>query len=397
MKDFKKKTRVYALKNAIAHGGKAVQGAVIAGLFAEGLKPTDMKKYGKDISEIIKEINKLSVEDQKKELDKSKVSVSEREVREGLEELPGASKGVVMRFSPSPSGALHIGHALAIGINFVYVKKYGGKFICRIEDTNPDNIYPKAYKMIEDEVKWLCDNKVKVVVQSERMKIYYAYAEKFIKKGSYVCTCSGDEFREFVKEKKNCPCRGKSVKENLGDWKKMLAPKGFKPGEAVLRFKSDMTDKNPAMRDFPLARINENSHPKQKKKYRVWPLMNLSVTADDIEMKMTHIIRGKDHQDNAKRQEKMYKILGKKYPWAGYIGKWHVEDLKMSTTAIKEGIESGKYSGWNDKNLLTVASLKKQGYKPEAFLGIAEQRGLSEVDKVLSKKDVFEILDNFNK
>ena len=61
-------------------------------------------------------------------------------------------------------------------------------------------------------------------------------------------------------------------------WKKMLDKNGFKEGEAVLRFKSSMKNKNPALRDFPLARINLTKHAKQGNKYRVWPLMNLAVT-----------------------------------------------------------------------------------------------------------------------
>lgn len=92
-----------------------------------------------------------------------------------------------------------------------------------------------------------------------------------------------------------------------------LPKENYKVGEAVLRFKSSMQDSNPAMRDFPLARINESEHPKQKKKYRVWPLMNLAVSVDDIELGMTHIIRGKDHMDNAKRQKKIFDILERNF------------------------------------------------------------------------------------
>jgi len=66
--------------------------------------------------------------------------------------------------------------------------------------------------------------------------------------------------------------------------------------------------------DFPLARINENSHPKQGKKYRVWPLMNLCVTYDDMEQRCTHIIRGKEHRDNALRQEIIFDALKIKKP-----------------------------------------------------------------------------------
>ena len=112
---------------------------------------------------------------------------------------------------------------------------------------------------------------MKVIIQSDRMKLYYEYAEKFIKKKvAYICTCTSEKFKEFVDKKVNCPRRKLSVKENLEKWKKMLDKKGFNEGEAVLRFKSDMKDKNPAMRDFPLARINLTKHPKQANKYRVW-------------------------------------------------------------------------------------------------------------------------------
>ncbi|MCK5044085.1 glutamate--tRNA ligase, partial [Candidatus Pacearchaeota archaeon] len=287
-KELEKKARAYALKNAVMYDGKAQQGSVISSLFNEGLKRDDVKKHAKKISEIIKEVNSLSLKEQKKEFEKLKEIISTREIREGLAELPDVSKsGVVMRFAPSPSGAMHIGHAMTACISFLYVKKYGGKFYVRIEDTNPENIYESAYKLLKKDSEWLFDKIAKIIIQSDRMNLYYKYAEKLLKKNSaYVCTCSGDDFREFAKKQINCPCRKLNVKENLERWKKMLDKKGYKSGDAVLRFKSDMKHKNPAMRDFPLARINLTPHPRQKKKYRVWPLMNLSVTVDDIEMKM---------------------------------------------------------------------------------------------------------------
>ena len=75
--------------------------------------------------------------------------------------------------SPSPSGALTLGHIITIGPNFLYAKKYRGKFYIRIEDTNPENIYKPAYKMIEKEAKWLCNNKVEVIIQSKRMSFQH--------------------------------------------------------------------------------------------------------------------------------------------------------------------------------------------------------------------------------
>jgi glutamyl-tRNA synthetase len=404
MKDLEKKAKAYALKNAIAYGGVARAGSVISSLFNEGLKKSETGKYSKRINEIILEVNSLSLQEQKKEFKKLEKKVSHREAREGLPELPNARKGkVVMRFAPSASGPMHIGHALTASISYLFVKHYGGKFYVRIEDTNPENIYKQAYKMIEKESEWLFNKKAKILIQSDRMDLYYKYAEKLIRNGeAYVCRCKAERFRELVSKKKSCHCREADVNKNLERWNKMLSfdsKKNYKEGEAVLRLKSNPKDPNPAMRDFPLARINTTSHPRTKKKYRVWPLMNLAVAVDDIELKMTHIIRAKDHRDNAERQKRIYTALGlgKKVPWAGFLGRIKFKDMDLSTSKMRQAIEAKKYSGWADKELPTIASLKARGYKPHAFWKFAERIGLSENDKVMDKKEFFILLDNFNR
>lgn len=392
-----KKAREYALKNAVGHDGKAQQGAVISALFNEGLKKDEVKKYVKKISEIVNKVNKISLEKQKEEFELVKDDISERHGREGLEELPGAKKGkVVMRFRPSPSGPLHIGHIISNMASSLYIKKYGGKFYVIIDDTDPETTLSEAYKNIPKDCDWIFGNVYKYLNASDRIPLYYFYAEKLIRKNAaYVCSCSGDKFREYSERMENCPCRNNEMKENIYRWNKML--KDAKEGEFVLRFKSGMKNKNPAMRDFPLARINLTSHPLQKKKYRVWPLMNLAVTVDDIELKMTHIIRGKDHRDNAERQKMIYKVLGKKFPWTFFIGRFKFTDLILSKRKITKAIQSGEYSGADDIRLPTITSLKKQGYKPEDFARFIEQRGLNQVDKVMSSNEFFTLLNSFNK
>lgn len=396
IKNLDKKIRAYALKNALSHGGKASAGSVVAALFVEGLKKENVKDVMPKIEQEIKKIGQLSLKDQEKEFNELRELVSEREIREGLPELPNVSKkGVVMRIAPSPSGPLHVGHAIVAGLCVSYVKRYGGTFYVRIEDTNPENIDPKAYDLITKDATWLYPPS-KIIIQSDRMEIYYSYVEKLIKKNAvYVCTCSGDAFREFSKEKENCPCRNASASETKKRWKQMF--EAFRPGEAVLRFKSSMSHPNPAMRDFPLARINETPHPLAKKKYRVWPLMNLAVSVDDIELGMTHIIRGKDHRDNAERQKMLFEVLDKKYPWAKFIGRVHFKDFVLSTTDMRKGISEKKYSGWDDSKLPTLLSFKKQGYRPEAFLKFAESVSTGENDKIMEKKEFLTMLKGFNK
>jgi len=158
-----------------------------------------------------------------------------------------------------------------------------------------------------------------------------------------------------------------------------------------------MQNPNPAMRDFPLARINLSKHPIQKNKYRVWPLMNLVVAVDDMELGMTHIIRGKDHRDNAKRQKMIFDTLHKKFPWTYFMGRIKFRDLILSKRKITAAVKKGEYEGFEDERLPTISSLRKRGYSPEAFAKFAEQRGLTEVDKVMDSAEFFRIIDNFSK
>src|SRR3989344_981941 len=399
-KNWKEKIKVYALKNAVEHEGKAQEGSVISALFHEGLKREDVKDVIKIVKEEVGKINKLTVQQQKKEFEKREDEVSHRAEREGLPELPDAEKGVVMRFAPNPSGPLHIGHAISVMPSYLYFKRYGGKFYIRLEDTDPETAFKDSYKSFKEEFDWLCPGVTAYIIQSDRMKWYYEYAEKLIKKNAaYVCTCSHEKFKKLKDKQQACPCRAISIEENLERWNKMLDKKGYKEGGAVLRFKSDLQLENPALREFPLARIKLKAHPRQGKKYRVWPMMHLCVAVDDIEYKMTHIIRAKEHRDNAERQKMIYKVLGleKQYPWTFFLGRYKFTDLVLSKRKLLAGVKAGDFTGFDDPNLPTLASLRKRGYLPEAFAKMAEDRGLSEVDKVLSKEDFFQLLDNYQK
>ena len=396
--------RKYALHNALKFEGKANPGSVIGQLFSNN--PELKKKAGevsKKVQEIVTKVNKMSLEEQKKELKKIAPELLEekkpKEKRTELKELDDISRKIIMRFAPSPSGPMHIGHAMTGGLTSLYCKKYNGKFILRIEDTNSDNIDLDAYKMIPEEAEWIFGNVSEVWIQSDRMQIYYDYARKLIEMNScYVCTCSQEEFREYVTKTLNCPCRSLSVKEQIERWERMFdKKKGFKEGEAVLRFKSGMQDNNPAMRDFPLVRINDSKHPRQGMKYRVWPLMNLCVTVDDIEAGMTHIIRAKDHMDNAKRQEKIYQALGKKFPHTYFVGRYNFEGIEISCSKTKEKIKKGEFKGWDDVRLPFLAALKRRGIQPEALLRFTKEVGLSQVDKKMDGADYFKIIYSYNR
>lgn len=398
--------RKHALANALKFNGKASPGAVISKIIAEAPETKQfMKTVSFEVNEILQDVNSMKLEDIQKELENNfpeMLEKKEKEKREDLRELEGVNKekGVIMRFAPSPSGPMHLGHAITGGLTSLYVKKYGGKFILRIEDTNSDNIDLESYDLLPKDGEWIFGNVSEVWIQSDRMKIYYDYIMKFIDLGAcYVCTCSQEDFKKFSDDMKDCPCRKLSVEENMDRWHKMLDINQFKEGEAVLRFKTDMQHNNPAMRDFPLARINDSEHPRVGNKYRVWPLMNLSVCVDDIEAGMTHIIRAKDHADNAKRQEMMYAALGikDKFPKTYFVGRYNFEGLELSASKTRAKIKSGEYWGWDDIRLPFLQALKRRGYQPEALLRYTMLTGLSPVDKTVSAEEFFKTINSFNK
>ncbi|MEM4246713.1 MAG: glutamate--tRNA ligase [Candidatus Woesearchaeota archaeon] len=394
--------RKFALANAVHYNGKANFGSVLGRLLAERPEiKNELKTLSKEISAVVETVNRIPFEEQKAELERTAPELLEGRKKEevrGLKELPNAEMGkVVMRIAPSPSGPLHIGHALVLNLNSEYCRKYNGMMILRIEDTNPENIYPPAYKMLEDEAQWLTKNNVrKVVIQSDRLHTYYDYAEKLVNMGkAYVCTCNPDVFRELVQRKKACPCRNLELKEQQLRWDKMFS--GYEPGEAVLRIKTDINDPNPAMRDWPAMRINHHVHPRTGTTERVWPLMNFSVAIDDHELGMTHTIRGKDHKDNEKRQKHIFDAFGWKMPVHLYVGRINFEGFELSTSKTRQAIERGEYSGWDDVRLPFMAALRRRGYQPDAFIQFAVDVGLGENDKTVTIEEFFKTIDAHNR
>ncbi len=390
----------FALANAFQHGGKAQAGAITGKLMAEqpNLK-NKLKDLAPKIQKIVSEVNRLKATEQEERLRKlwpDFFKPKEAE-KKHLKDLPNAvEEKVVMRFEPSFSGRLHIGHAYPLSLNYSYVKKYKGKMILRLADTNPRNADVAAYRGIPEDAKWLTSNGIdQVIIQSSRMRLYYKHIEEFIERGfAYVCSCNLEAWKKLTLAKRACPCRSLSQEENLIRWKKMQSKNGYKEGEAVLRIKTDINHPNPALRDWPAARIvTESPHPKQGKKYRVWPLMNLAVVVDDHELGVTHAIRAKEHMDNEKRQLYIYKYMGWKAPTQLYVGRIKFEDMELSKSKIRLLIESGKYTGWDDIRLSTLVALKRRGYQPQAIVDLYTQMGVSEADKKVSSSDFFKLLN----
>lgn len=397
------KIYLFALQNAIKYEGKTNAKALfgkVMGEFPDARKNTETTMSL--IKKMVSKVNKFSLDKQRQELKKFGLELLEekkKEKRVGLRPLKNAVKGkVLMRFAPSPSGPAHIGHAIVASLNSEYCRIYNGRFILRIEDTNPDKIFADAYEMLPDELNWITKNNIfKIIIQSDRLGLYYDTAEELINKGhAYICTCDAESFKQLKLKMEPCPCRNNSIEENINRYHNMFI--NYKPGEAVMRVKTDITDKNPAMRDFPIMRINDSEHPKIGKKQKVWPLMNLSVAVDDHELNMTHVLRAKDHMDNEKRQRIIFKYMNwEPFPETIYIGRINFEDLRVSCSKTKVLIKEGVYTGWDDIRLPFLAALRRRGLRPEAFIKYAIEMGVTENDKSVTQEEFFKTLYAFNK
>jgi len=383
----------HAAYNASQHGGKAQSGSVIGKMLAEypELKPR-VKKVIPVINQGIKEINSWTQEQQQKYVEENYPEILEtkkvEEVPKTLPPLENVEKWKIVktRFAPNPDGALHLGSAEPIVFCDEYAKMYDGHFVLRYEDTSAEvkPPIPEMYDAILEDLDWLGVKVDEKYIQSDRIEIYYKYAEKVLRDGNaYVCTCDVETFRELYMAKKACPCRDKSPEEHLKRWKMMLDGT-YNQGEAVVRIKTDLNDPNPAVRDWPALRISEAWHPRQGNKYRVWPLYNFSCGLDDVLMGVSHIIRGKEHDHNTIRQRWLQKHLGWQYPEIINVGRLGLEEVILSKSKMRAGIEDGTYSGWDDPRLGTLKALRKRGIQPQAIRNIMIHIGPKPVNVSIS-------------
>ena len=326
------------------------------------------------IDEIISEVNSMNKEDLEPYIPLKKPKV-EKVVERELPPLNN-SDSVVLRFAPGPSGPLHLGHTRALALNNYYKKRYGGKLILRLEDTNPNAIDSEAYEMIQSDLNWLNIEADEIIIQSDRNELYYQEIRKIIAEGgAYVTFSDAEEWRDLKNQKKAHPDRERLPEVQLSEFESLLVK-----GKGIVVIKTDLENPNPALRDFVALRVVEEPHPRQLTKYRLWPLYNYAVAVDDYHLGITHVLRGKDHLNNTLKQKWIYKYLGWDEPEYIHYGLVSIPNTNLKTSKIRESVAEGEFSGWDDCRLATLKGLARRGYRPETFLKYWENSGLKEVD-----------------
>ena len=387
----------YALQNAIGYNGTANPGSVTGRVLGE--RPdmkADVKGLNQAVMRIVKEVNALSLDQQKEKLATiaPELLVKEKKEREfKLPDLPDVKGNVVMRFAPNPSGPLHIGHSRVVMLTDEYVKRYGGRFINRFEDTDPARVDPEAYDIIPEDLEWLGAKVTETYFQSDRMEIYYDLAKKLLQNGhAYMCNCNMEGWRELKEKGAACPHHDAPAEDHMALWDKMFDG-SLKAEEASLILKTNLKDPNPALRDYPIIRIEDTPHPRTGTKYRVYPLMNFSVAVDDHLMGLTHVLRGKDHLNNTYRQNYIFDYFNWPKPVFIHYGRVSIVGPELSTSKMSKGIREGIYTGWDDPRLGALRALARRGFKQEALREYWIRAGLNEVDVEFAWETFF----SFNK
>src|SRR4029077_3069611 len=285
------------------------------------------------------------------------------------------------RFAPSPTGYLHIGGARTALFSWAYARKLVGKLVLRIEDTERERSTQESTQAILDAMQWLgLDYDEGPFYQMQRLDRYREIADDLIRKGhAYYCYASKEEL-DAMREAQRA--RGEKPRYD-GRWRPENAkgktpPAGVTP---VVRFKNPL-DGEVVIDDLVKGTIIvQNGELDDLVIMRAdgVPTYNFGVVVDDIDMDITHVIRGDDHVNNTPRQIHIYEKLNKKIPQFGHV--------PMILGA--DGERLSKRHG-----ATSVTDYRDAGYLPEALLNYLARLGWSHGDdEIFSKQQLVEWFD----
>jgi glutamyl-tRNA synthetase len=296
-----------------------------------------------------------------------------------------------VRFAPSPTGYLHIGAARSALFNWLYARKTGGKFLLRIEDTDLQRSTDESTRSIIEGLEWLgLDYDEDLVLQSSNAPQHRAAAQRLVEEGK--------AYRDFTPKEQHDDT---SVKEEIAERARAHAAEGVDQrsnpfrdlpkqesdrraaaGELfAVRLKVPQTGQTrfddivygPQERGYPeiedLVLLRSDGH----------PLYNLSVVIDDIEMGITHVIRGQDHLTNTHKQILLYEALGREVPQFAHL------PLILAPN-------QGKLSKRKHGEVVSLTTYRDRGFVPAAFRNFLALLGWSppEGKEILSKEELVE-------
>ncbi len=306
---------------------------------------------------------------------------------------------VRLRFPPEPNGYLHVGHAKSICLNFGLARDYGGVCHMRFDDTNPEKEEQEYVDAILDAVKWLGFGWESNFNGRPESHLYYASnyfdfmyraAEALITAGlAYVDEQTPDEMRanrgDFATPGKDSPFRARTPDENLARFREMRDGK-HADGSMVLRAKIDMASPNINMRDPAIYRIRRATHHNTGDKWCIYPMYTFAHPIEDALEQITHSICTLEFEDQRPFYDWLVDNLAKlgllkhPNPKQHEFARLNLTYVITSKRKLKQLVDEGVVTGWDDPRMPTIAGLRRRGYTPEAIQLFCERIGVSKSD-----------------
>jgi glutamyl-tRNA synthetase len=393
-----------ALKNASEHSGSTNVNIVLSRILS--LKPelkNELKTLIEEIRTVVDSVNKLDLEQQKKYLqniysidnDFDSKSRHDQIDSHTLPKLQMTATKVVTRFPPEPNGYPHIGHAKAVIIDEEYAKMYNGKLILRFDDTNPMNEKLEYYEAIKDDLEWLGVKPDIIKNTSDDILVLHDYGKKLTRNGNaYVCTCDSNEIRRWRMQQVECPCRlnNDNLDSNLERLDKIFDGT-YHQNEAIIRFVGNMQDKNTVMRDPTLFRIIEVPHPLLGDKVQLWPTYDFAAPVEDSLDGVTHALRTKEYELRNTLYLNILDRLELRKPIVVEFSRLEFDNMPVSKRKIKQLLDDGLITGWDDPRLLTLSAMRRRGFDPNAIRNFVLSLGLT----LAETKPPFKALESMNR
>jgi len=301
----------------------------------------------------------------------------------------GRQSKVVTRFPPEPNGYLHIGHAKSICLNFGLAVDYQGECNLRFDDTNPEKESEEYVSAIQRDVSWLGFQWAgEVRYASGYFEQIHDCAVELINKGlAYVDELSAEQMREYrgtLKEPgKPSPFRDRSVADNLALFAKMRAG-DIDEGKAVLRAKIDMASPNINMRDPVLYRVRKVSHHQTGDKWCIYPMYDFTHPISDALEGITHSLCTLEFEAHRPLYDWVIEHCTlPAQPKQTEFARLNLNYTVTSKRKLKQLVDEGHVSGWDDPRMPTIAGLRRRGYTPASLRKFCDMVGVARADSIV--------------
>lgn len=312
---------------------------------------------------------------------------------------------VQTRFPPEPNGYLHIGHAKSICLNFTVAAENNGLCNLRFDDTNPAKESQEFVDAIKENINWLgFDWSGEVRYSSDYFPALYDFATQLITHSrAFVCSLSADESREYrgslTEPGRDSPDRERSVEDNLDLFARMKAGE-FEDGSYSLRAKIDMASPNITMRDPVLYRIRHIEHHQTGSDWCIYPTYDYTHCISDAIENITHslcTLEFEDHRplynwilhnldiDSLRAASDLADSeLAYVLPEQTEFAKLRLNYTMMGKRKLKEMVDTGMVSGWDDPRMPTLAGMRRRGFTAASIRNFCESIGVGRSDSVVA-------------